>query len=90
MSPHLIGDEVLTDGQSHLDGVGFVCDGDGVHLELFLAIQRVGLAHRLLEHLLVAFLTQHGADVHQTRLAAAAGHRTALQHSEEEHATELH
>ncbi|TNN38444.1 hypothetical protein EYF80_051389 [Liparis tanakae] len=52
--------------------------------------QRVGLAHRLLEHLLVALLTQHGANVHQPGLAAATGHGAALQRGEEEHAAEIH
>jgi len=87
---HLVGDEVLADGQGHLDGVGLVRDGDSVEPELVLPIQRVGLAHRLLEHLLIALLTQHGANVHQPGLAAATGHGAALQRGEEEHAAELH
>lgn len=87
---HLVGDEVLADGQRHLDGVGFVCDGDGVHLELVFSIQSVGLAHCVLEHLLVAFLAQHSTDVHQPRLATAASDRAALQDGEEQHATKLH
>lgn len=87
---HLIGDEVFTDRQRHLDGVGFVRDGDGVHLELLLSVQSVGLAHCVLEHLLVALLAQHGADVHQPWLAAATGDRAALQDGEEQNATELH
>lgn len=88
--PHLVGDQVLADGQGHLDGVGLVRDGDGVHLELVFAVQSVGLAHRLLKHLLVALLAQHGPDVHQPRFTTAASHRAALQHGEEEHATQLH
>lgn len=87
---HLVGDQVLADGQGHLDGVGFVCDGDGVHLELVFPVQSVGLAHRLLKHLLVTFLTQHGPDVHQPRFTTTAGHGAALQHGEEQHATQLH
>ena len=87
---HLVGDEVLADRQSHLDGVGFVCDRDGVHLELVFPVQVVGLRHRLLEHLLIALLTQHSADVHHPRLAAATSHRAQLQDSEQQHATELH
>lgn len=89
-APHLVGDQVLADGQRHLDGVGFVRDRDGVHLELVFAVQSVGLAHRLLKHLLVALLAQHGPDVHQPRFTAAAGHRAALQHGEEQHAAQLH
>lgn len=72
--PHLVGDEVLTHGQRHLDGIGLVCDRDGVHLELLSAVQSIGLAHRLLEYLLIAFLAQHGADVHQPWLATAQSH----------------
>lgn len=75
---YLVGNEVLAHRQGHLDGVGLVCNRDGVHLELVLPVQSVGLAHRFLEHLLVTFLTQDGADVHQPGLAATAGHRAAL------------
>lgn len=89
-APHLVGDQVLAHRQGHLDGVGLVRDGDGVHLELVLPVQSVGLAHRLLKHLFIALLTQHGADVDQPRFAAAASHRAALQHGEEEHAAKLH
>lgn len=87
---HLVGDEVLADGEGHLDGVGLVRDGDGVHLELVLPVQSVGLTHRLLEHLLISLLTQHGAHIHQPRLAAAQRHRAALQHGQEQHAAQLH
>lgn len=77
-SHYLVGDEILTHGQCHLNGVGFVRDGDGVHLELVFAVDVVGLGHGVLEHLFVALLTQHGADVHDLGLAAAprarAGH----------------
>lgn len=90
MRPHLVGDQVLADGQRHLNGVGFVCDGDGVHLELVLAVESVGLTHRLLEHLLVALLTQDGADVDQAGLAATQRHGAALQHRQQEHAAHLH
>lgn len=67
-----------------------MCDGDAVHPELVLPVERVGRGHRLLEDLLVALLAQHGADVHQARLAAAERQRAALQHGEEEHAVQPH
>lgn len=87
---HLVGDEVLTDGQRHLDGVGFVRDRDGIHLELVLSIKCVSLAHGILEHLLVAFLAQNGADVDQAWLTTATSKRAALQYSKEQHTTKLH
>lgn len=75
---YLVWDEILTHGQCHLNGVGLVRDGDRVHLKLVFAVDVVGLGHRVLEHLFVALLAQHGADVDDLGLAAApctwAGH----------------
>lgn len=87
---HLVRDEVLADGQRHLDGVGFMSDRDGVHLELVSPVQRVGLANGVFEYLLVAFLAQHSADVHQTRFTAAASNRAALQDGQKQHAANFH
>ena len=67
---YLTGDEVLADGQSHLDGVGFVRYRDGGQLELVPAVDLVGLSHGIFEDLLVSLLTQDGPDVHDLRFAA--------------------
>lgn len=80
---YLVRDEILTHGQCHLNGVGFVSDGDRVHLELVFAVDVVGLGHRVLEHLFIALLAQHGADVHDLGLAAAPCARAGHQEGEE-------
>lgn len=53
---YLAGDEVLADGQCHLNSVGFVRDGDGVEFKPVSAVHHAGLVHRILKHLLVALL----------------------------------
>lgn len=85
-STYLAGDEVLTHGQRHLNGVGFVRDGDGVESEPVSAIQRAGLVHRILKHLLVAFLAQHRADIHDFHLAAAQSAGAGEQNKEHKEA----
>lgn len=67
---YLTGDEVLADGESHLDGVGFVRYGDGGQLEFVSAVDLVGLCHGIFEDLLISLLAQDGSDVHDFRLAA--------------------
>lgn len=69
-STYLVGDEVLTHGQRHLNSVGFVRDRDGVEFKPVSAVHHACLVHRILKHLLVALLAQHRADVHDFRLAA--------------------
>lgn len=77
---YLTGDEVLADGESHLDGVGLVRYGDGGQLEFVPAVHLVGLGHSIFENLLVSLLAQDGPDVHDFRLAT--GPRTGAR---EEH-----
>lgn len=67
---YLTGDEVLADGESHLDGVGFMCYGDSGQLEFVSAVHLVGLGHGIFEDLLVPLLAQDRPDVHDFRLAA--------------------
>lgn len=87
---HLVGDEVLTDRERHLDSIGFMSDRDSIHLELVSPVQCVGLAHCIFEHLLVAFLAQHSANVHQARFTATASNRAALQDGQKQHAANFH
>lgn len=68
---YLVRDEVLADGESHLDSVGFVRYGDGGQLEFISPVDLVRLGHCILKDLLVPLLTQDCSDVHYLRLAAA-------------------
>lgn len=85
-STYLVGDEVLTHGQRHLNSVGFVRDGDSVEFEPVSAVHHARLVHRILKHLLVALLAQHRADVHDFCLAAARSARTGQQNQEHKEA----
>lgn len=84
---YLTGDEVLTDTESHLDGVGLVRYGDGGQLEFVPAVHLIGLVHGIFEDLLVPLLAQDGTDIHDFRLAAGprTGAREEHRHQKQTH-----
>lgn len=84
---YLAGDKVFTDRQRHLDGVGFVGDGDGVQFELLPAVDLIGLGHCVLKDLFVPFLAQNRTDVDDLRFAARRRTRAGEErhHEEETH-----
>lgn len=81
---YLAGDEVLADGESHLNGVGFVRDRGGVELQLPGAVPLVGLVHRLAEDLLVLLGAQHRADIDDLGVTAGAGERGGEEQGEQQ------
>lgn len=85
-STYLVGDEVLTHRQRHLNSVGFVGDGDGVEFKPVSAVHHACLVHRILKHLLVPLLAQHRADVHDFHLAATRSAGAGEQNQEHKEA----
>lgn len=85
-STYLVGDEVLTHRQRHLNSVGFVGDGDGVEFKPVSAVHHACLVHRILKHLLVPLLAQHRADVHDFHLAATRSAGAGEQNQEHQEA----
>lgn len=79
---YLVRDEVLTNGQCHLDGIWLMSDWNSVHLELIFAVYVVGLGDGVFEHLFVSLLAQDSPDVHSLRFASAS--RTGARNEESE------
>lgn len=87
---NLAGDEVLADGQSHLDGIGPVDDRGGIELDLPGAMPLVGLVDSIPEEHFMFFGAQDRPDVHDFGVTSSPGKREQEEHCQQEQAHPVH